>query len=257
MESSDVNALPAVTSLQAFVMERHHRSDLKNAPYNPRFLSQRAKVKLKEALERVGLVQPLVWNKRTGNLVGGHQRIKAIDALNGTADYWMDVAVVDVDMPREKELNVLLNNVENVGGEWDLEKLKELLDDQTVELLNTGFDAAEFQKMFGEAASQPKTGHEEELSKQLAGVKEAYEKLSQMNRSKDDKDFYAVVVFGSYNERKEFYDAFGFEDNRYLDGRTLVQILRDLKEAQAPGKGDERDGTGTGKDETVVTHEPL
>jgi hypothetical protein len=235
---------PAVTSYQAFTMERRHRGDLKNAPYNPRFLSQRAKVKLKTALEKVGLVQPLVWNKRTGNLVGGHQRIKSLDALNGSADYWMDVAVLDVDLPREKELNVLLNNVENVGGEWDLEKLKQILDDQTVELPNTGFDAAEFMKMFGEAASQPGTEHQDELTKQLAGVKEAYEKLAVMNRSKDDTDFYSVVVFGSYNERKEFYDEFGFEDNRYIDGRTLVQILRDLKKSQATGQGTEGNNPG-------------
>ena len=73
-------------------------------------------------------------------------------------------------------------------------------------------------------------------------MKEAYEKLSQMNRSKDDTDFYNVVVFGSYNERREFLQEFGFEDNRYIDGRTLVQILRDLrdaKESEAPAQRSE------------------
>ena len=216
-----------VSRFQSFTTETIHRSAFKNAPYNPRYLSERARVKLKESLQRVGLVQPIVWNRRTGNIVGGHQRLKQIDALEGKQDYSLTVAVLDVDEKRERELNVLLNNQE-VAGEWDMEKLKALLQEE-VDLLNTGFDQAEFMKMFGEAPSQPSSKHQEDLSKQLAAVKEAYEKLRKMGRTKDDMDFYNVVVFGCFNERKEFLDEFGFEDNRYIDGRTLLQILRGYK----------------------------
>lgn len=40
---------------------------------------------------------PLVWNRRTGILVSGHQRLKALDALEGTEDYELTVSVIDVD----------------------------------------------------------------------------------------------------------------------------------------------------------------
>jgi len=115
-----------------------------------------------------------------------------------------------------------------VCGDFDMEKLKEMLTDE-IDLLNTGFDHGEFMKMFGEAPSQANADHQGELSDQLKGVKEAYEKLTKMNRTKDDRDFYNVVIFGSWNERQEFLSAFGFEDNRYIDGRMLVQILNDLR----------------------------
>src|SRR5579871_292198 len=116
-ESSPTTA-GAVSKFQNFTTETVHRSVLKNAPYNPRHITERGKAKLKETLKRVGLVQPLVWNRRSGNLVGGHQRLKQLDALEGKSDYSLTVAVVDVDDKRERELNVLLNNTD-VGGEWE------------------------------------------------------------------------------------------------------------------------------------------
>src|SRR5688572_10862319 len=51
------------------------------ASYNPRKdlqPSDPAYSRLKKALERFDLVEPLVWNKRSGNLVGGHQRLKIL-----------------------------------------------------------------------------------------------------------------------------------------------------------------------------------
>lgn len=226
-----------VSRFQNFVTETVHRSQLKGADYNPRYLSDRARVKLKESLSRVGLVQPIVWNKKTGNIVGGHQRIKMLDSLEESADYSLTVAVVDVDDKREKELNVLLNNQE-VSGEWDFEKLQEILNE--VDLLNTGFDHAEFLRMFGEAPSQADNSHQDALREQAEQLKATYEKLTQAHRSVDDQDFYHVVVFGSLAERTEFVNEFGFENNRYIDGRTLLQLLRDLKQSKLPDEGAKR-----------------
>lgn len=236
-----------LSKFQSFTTETVHRSQLKGAPYNPRYITASAKAKLKETLARVGLVQPIVWNKRTGNIVGGHQRLSQIDSLEGKSDYSLTVAVLDVDEKREREINILLNN-QDVAGEWDLEKLKKILDAE-IDLLNTGFDNAAFMQMFGEAPSQPKSAHQEDLAKQLAEVKAAYEKLHESSRSKDDTDFYNVVVFGSYNERAEFLKEFGLADNRYIDGRTLVKILRDIKEAKSATNGVKRKRRGVGKNE--------
>ena len=244
-----------LSQFQKFTTKTVHRSELKGAPYNPRYIKAAAKAKLKETLARVGLVQPIVWNERTGNIVGGHQRISQLDALEGKSDYSLTVAVLDVDEAREKELNILLNN-ESVTGEWDLEKLKTILDAE-IDLINTGLDNSDLMQMFGEAPSQPKSEHQEDLSKQLADVKAAYAKLEASSRSKDDTDFYNVVVFGSYNERAEFLKEFGFADNRYIDGRVLVEVLRGIRETTGhAGTGNEATGARVAKKKTVRAKEP-
>ena len=50
-------------------------SQIERARYNPRKWlkpGDPAYDQLRKAVAMFGLVEPLVWNKRTGNLVGGH-----------------------------------------------------------------------------------------------------------------------------------------------------------------------------------------
>ncbi len=54
------------------------------AVYNPRKDLQPGDAdyeKLKKSILEFDMVEPLVWNKRTGNLVGGHQRLKILKEL--------------------------------------------------------------------------------------------------------------------------------------------------------------------------------
>lgn len=49
------------------------------AAYNPRADLQPGDPeyeKLRRSIESFGYVEPIVWNERTGNMVGGHQRYK-------------------------------------------------------------------------------------------------------------------------------------------------------------------------------------
>jgi len=82
-------------------------SELKPAAYNPRQISERAKEGLTNSLERYGLVQPIVWNKRTGNIVSGHQRYGILQK-EGVLD--TDVIEVDLDEQEEIKLNITMNN---------------------------------------------------------------------------------------------------------------------------------------------------
>jgi hypothetical protein len=85
-------------------------------------------------------VEPLVWNKGTGNLVGGHQRLKILKARG---DVTVQAVVVDLDEVEERALNVALNQVQ---GDWDLPKLSELLGELKAadfDLSLTGFDIDE------------------------------------------------------------------------------------------------------------------
>jgi hypothetical protein len=50
--------------------------DLAEAPYNPRVITDAQLGRLGKALERFGDLGGIVFNRRTGNLVGGHQRVK-------------------------------------------------------------------------------------------------------------------------------------------------------------------------------------
>lgn len=114
-----------MSRFERFETTKVSRKDIKNADYNPRTISNAARARLRAGIEKMGLVQPLVWNKRSGNLVGGHQRISILDDLEGNAEYQLTVAVVDVGPSEERRLNVLLNNDSSMGH-WDERKLLDL-----------------------------------------------------------------------------------------------------------------------------------
>jgi DNA modification methylase len=87
-----------------------------------------------------GYVEPIVWNKRTGYVVGGHQRLKILEDMGETE---IECVVVDLDPKDEKGLNVALNKI---SGDWDYGLLTELFDelsDLDYDLTLTGFDESE------------------------------------------------------------------------------------------------------------------
>lgn len=66
--------------MQKIIMKEMDIGKLKPARYNPRKNLQPGDAEyeaLKKSIERWDLVEPLVWNESTGNLVGGHQRLMA------------------------------------------------------------------------------------------------------------------------------------------------------------------------------------
>lgn len=121
-------------------------AELKAAEYNPRKDLQPEDAeyqKLRRSIEEFGYVEPIIWNERTGNVVGGHQRLKVL--LEKGAEE-IEAVVVDLDDRDEKILNVLLNKVK---GRWDIGKLADLLQDLEdaggMEL--TGFEDWELQSL--------------------------------------------------------------------------------------------------------------
>jgi site-specific DNA-methyltransferase (adenine-specific) len=94
---------------------------LKPATYNPRTITERALSGLKNSIDRFGAVSPIVWNERTGNIVGGHQRYKVLLEEGETET---DVVVVDLSLDEEMALNIALNNPA-IQGDWsdDIEAL--------------------------------------------------------------------------------------------------------------------------------------
>jgi len=111
---------------QNFKIEVWKRKDINFAPYNPRKMEDWKKAKLRKVLKRYGLLVPVVVNRKTKNLVGGHQRIEQMDQVNKTLDYEIEVAVIDVDPIEEVKINVLLNNPD-LQGEYEPDMLLNLL----------------------------------------------------------------------------------------------------------------------------------
>ncbi|HEM1947432.1 TPA: ParB N-terminal domain-containing protein, partial [Listeria monocytogenes] len=80
-------------------------SKINPAAYNPRIDLMPGDLeyeKLKKSIEEFGYIDPLIWNERTGNLVGGHQRYKIL--LEGKPEN-LTVSVVNLDINQEKALN--------------------------------------------------------------------------------------------------------------------------------------------------------
>lgn len=124
-------------------------TDLIPATYNPRKDLKPGDPeyeKLKRSLDEFGYVEPIIWNKRTGNVVGGHQRLKVLKA-DGIKE--VDCVVIDFDEEKEKALNVALNKI---SGDWDNEKLGLLITDLQAtdfDVSLTGFDENEITDLLG------------------------------------------------------------------------------------------------------------
>ena len=117
--------------------EYNPRKDLK--PGDPEY------EKLKQSIQAFGYVEPVLWNKKTGNIIGGHQRYKVLVELGQTE---IDCVVVDMDLENEKALNIALNKV---SGEWDKDKLMLLISDLQswdFDVSLTGFDTSELDDLF-------------------------------------------------------------------------------------------------------------
>jgi DNA modification methylase len=104
-------------------IEQRDPAELVPADYNPRKIDDHQLDALKRSLDRWGFVEPVVMNKRTGRIVGGHQRVKAALAL---AVPEVPTVWVDIDEEGEKALNIALNQI---SGEWEEDKLAALLDE--------------------------------------------------------------------------------------------------------------------------------
>lgn len=125
------------------LIEKKNTADLLPADYNPRKDLKPGDAeyeKLKRSIEQFGYVEPVIWNKTTGRVVGGHQRLKVLIDMGLTE---VDCVVVEMSEDKEKALNIALNKI---SGEWDKDKLALLIADlqgADFDVSLTGFDPAE------------------------------------------------------------------------------------------------------------------
>jgi hypothetical protein len=87
------------------------------APYNPRESTEKQESQLKQSLKKFGVVEPIIYNKQTGYIVGGHFRVRELQKLGYTE---IECVIVDLSEEDEKELNIRLNAN---TGQWDWDAL--------------------------------------------------------------------------------------------------------------------------------------
>lgn len=150
-QSEPVESVEAkLTRFQGFEFVRVHRNQIKNAPYNPRLIKKTNRNRLKHSIKKHKLVDTFVWNARTGNIVGGHQRMSQLDELEGNDNYLIDVHKIDVDEETEKAINIALNN-RTMQGDWDLSMLEGVVEDllsSGTPMEDAGYTTTDLQHLF-------------------------------------------------------------------------------------------------------------
>lgn len=130
-------------------------TDINEADYNPRTISDDEMTKLENSITEFGFVDPMIINLKNNKLIGGHQRYNALLSLNMKKGNFAeelnlvelgDIGWVFPDMDlkieseqHEKALNIALNKI---SGTWDNEKLFTLLEE--LEYDNMGIELTGF-----------------------------------------------------------------------------------------------------------------
>ena len=120
------------------IIETKKLSELKPAPYNPRKSNDAQEKHLKASLEKFGVVEPIIFNKQTGYITGGHFRVRELKKLGYKE---VECVIVDLNEADEKELNIRLNAN---TGDWDWEQLSGW---NSEELADWGLDVPKFEEL--------------------------------------------------------------------------------------------------------------
>lgn len=217
------------TKHQTFTVRQIARALVKNAPYNPRVISDEARKRLKKKIRKTGLIEPLIWNEATGNLVGGHQRLGILDELEGRADYELTVSVVKLTDADEKKLNVFLNNSAAMG-EWDEDKLAEIVKEFASAPEDLGFDLDSLEVIFEDGELGGLFDDKNEEAKPdidaIREMKDARKEHREKTEAAESADHYAVIVFPTKEVRDQFLAWVGLKTGeRFNNGEAFKQAV--------------------------------
>ena len=214
------------------------RSQITNADYNPSTITDAARRRLKRGMAKLHLLQPIVWNVRTGTLVGGHKRLAILDAnAGGAKDYYLTVAAVDLSLDDEVAANLLLNNSE-ASGDLDVEKFRALLDKHPgMSLDAAGYERVDVLRIFGSPKADVATAEElAEMGQSLDKMRDLANKIAETSRKRDDGLFYIVLVFRDSDESRGFIDGLGLKDDQFQSATDVLGAIRErgVPDCQAP-----------------------
>jgi len=123
-------------------------SELNPAVYNPRKIGDESFEGLGQSIDRFGLMIPIIWNERSGSIVGGHQRFKHLSEIG---EEETQVVVVDLDDNDEVALNIVLNS-KMVRGDFTQDVVGLLAKSQAE--LGSAFDSIKLDGLFEEMSKK-------------------------------------------------------------------------------------------------------
>lgn len=202
-----------------------HRSAIVDDDINPRTITDENMQRLKESIRKNGLVGQLVYNKATGHVVGGHQRLAALDSLMRTKDYVLDVLQVDMPLKDEVRLNVALNQQDS-QGEFDFDMIEILARDFDFDLSDDfGFSAdtidvnfPDFSDRGGDSVCEnpPKAASDEDIAKMKEAKRATRERNKEFRQEYGDFNGEAkgilTVVFDRESAKKQWFLDRGIDE---------------------------------------------
>lgn len=194
-----------------------------------------------------------MWNNTTGHIVGGHQRLAALDSIMRTKDYELDVLKVELPLKDEVRLNVVLNN-QDAQGVFDYGMVFDIAKDFNLDLSDDfGFsqevieiNLPELQDFTDVAESPidnvaaPRKASEEDIRKMKELKHEAREKLKKDNAEFGDWNGepkgIITLVFQCESDKREWLKSLDMDEEKNvlsvddMEAALIAELKRNLSE---------------------------
>lgn len=210
-----------------------NRSQVNFAPYNPRKKDKKVIESLKKNFKKVGFLGGIIWNKTTGNLVGGHKRMETLDLIynyDGTKekDYDIKVEMVEFDLKTEQEQNIYLNNKKQ-QGETDFELMSKLI--EVIDIDSAGLDIQDIE-IIEALVPDFEFGKKDDIQNDISELNKESNKKAIKELKKNIKNnvggsqmaTHFTITFKTYEEKAEFLESIGINGDetiitstKYLD----------------------------------------
>lgn len=220
--------------------EEINRSQIEFAAYNPRKKSDEVVKSLMNNFKKVGFLGGIVWNSTTGNLVSGHKRVEALDKIHkydGKNDYKLKVETIAVDLTKEMEQNVYMNNIEQ-QGEYDYQKLAFIVPD--IDMKAAGLTEFQIEKTAvfmppkeiketkqvkpPELTEEEKEARKEEVKAAKDSAKEKY-----FERHDNLTNSHVTIAFDTWDEKVSFLEMLGFDiEDKFIKGPEFLAKLETI-----------------------------
>jgi hypothetical protein len=226
-----------------------NRSEIHVPDYNPRKIDGAAQKRLRRQIKEDSLVDTLVVNRRTMNVVGGSQRCSQLDALYnfrpGETDYSLNVQMIDVDERTEVKINMRLNN-RDAQGEYDPQAVLQVMEEFNLDPLEDfNFEKMSIETMLAETGSPIGTGPSEIQASLIADIKDvrSYDGMREAKKAFRDKqkglndegksknlendDYIVTIVFNNNSEKHEFMKKIGRpRGEKFIKGALMREIMK-------------------------------
>ena len=210
------------------------RSQLSLNPYNPKVHSDKQVDGQRKNIKAFGYLGGIVWNQRTGNLIDGHRRVKALDLLNkynGANDYPVKVEVVDFDEKSEKEQMTYMA----LGSTRpDYQMIADYLPDIDVNLAGIEpYDLAQIESFLPQEPVVVETMDDliatPEVTQERRAVAREQRKEYREQTMEEQRDIeaYITISFKDAEEKRMFCDITGIrESDKFISGSEIIEMIQ-------------------------------